>query len=345
MADGAWLLIAVGGIVGVSSLAMILTGAAKDWRWLRWPLAAGIVLLATASSITDPWPDGLGASVCETVANPALVNDPGATPLILETCSDLTVTAVPLLLSITLALILIGPEVAEVGVPGFFTLKAKVQQQEKLVDAQSSEISSLSYQVASIATSSSLSQSGASANVVVKLMNSLRRGEDSGLATDTAAHLAGHLLRSLKADLVNVLGLESVDIAVYRQVPSDGVLREFQNSGPSLTDFSPGFGATGQSFRSRETIVVTGPAVANADYGLNTAQQAHFAQITIVGATPLWAVDDLSRPIGVVTCTSSAGLGDADSEATTKANWKLTLEQHAPSFALYLSMFGYDTAT
>lgn len=56
--------------------------------------------------------------------------------------------------------------------------------------------------------------------------------------------------------------------------------------------FSPGSGATGTAWADKEMVVVTGSAVANADYGLTPDQQEFFKQYKTAVATPISREDE-----------------------------------------------------
>ena len=68
---GGWLaiLLAVGSVG--SAIWLQLAGHGKDYRWLRWPLAAAVLVGALLASSTPAWPDGLRLQSCKTIANPA----------------------------------------------------------------------------------------------------------------------------------------------------------------------------------------------------------------------------------------------------------------------------------
>src|SRR5262249_20158463 len=126
--DG-WL-IGIAVLVGISAFALMQKGGTDNWRWLRWALALGLLVAALVAVTTPTWPHGLGLQTCQSVPNPALEHAPNAQPTTVQTCSDIGATGAPFLLAIALALLLLAPDLSEVGVPGLFSLKARVAQQE-----------------------------------------------------------------------------------------------------------------------------------------------------------------------------------------------------------------------
>jgi hypothetical protein len=214
-----------------------------------------------------------------------------------------------------------------------------VTNQEEQVQKQGGQLTALTSQVSSLSEARAFAQSQASSSSTTKIIMERARSGDEGLYTAATARLAGIALAEIKAELLAKLELADTSVAIYRQIPDETVLRQISQANKHVTDFAPGKGATGQAFTSRQVIVVTGDAVHNADYGLSPDQQALFADTTIVGSAPLFAVDDLSRVVGVITCTSPTAL-PAGGEARIIELWTEVLPVYSPFFTAYLVTFG-----
>jgi GAF domain len=332
-----WLIVLA--VVGVGSGVTIAVAAGRDYRWVRWPLAFVCVVGMLLVVSTAPWPDGLGMESCEQVPNPALAADPNATPTI-KTCSDLSANAAPVILALALAALFLAPDLGEIGVPGLFSLRSRLAAQERTAAAQDQQLTKLSNDVRSISQSASSAQAVSAPRTNVYLGNILRGGE--GPLSLATAHIAKLVLDRLTEELMTALGDPQADVAVYRQVPEEGCLRQHELSAADVTDFRPGYGATGQAFSTRQVIVVHGDAVHNADYGLTAQQQDHFQAARIVGSAPLFDFDDLSRVIGVLTCISTTA-PEPDTQAVVE-RWTRELPSRAPYFAAYLVTFGLDVS-
>ncbi len=333
---GGWMVIALTVGTGGAAIWLHAAGHGKDYRSLRWPIAAAVLIGTFLVASTAAWPDGFGLQSCETIANPAASSNADADATI-EVCSDLSSTAAPVLLAVAVVLLLLSPELGEFGVPGLISLKARVEKQERTSEAQEREIASLT----SLVSASSRSTAQAHSSSVTQIfLNKLRAG-DEGVATHALARLARKAEVAIAQDLANELGLGAIEVSIYRQVPHEQVLRQIQHQEADVTDFRPGFGATGQAFSTREAVVVTGDAVHNADYGLSVKQQEFFKDATIVGSAPLFAFDDLSSVRGCVTCISTTPLPDGDHDGLRK-HWAETLSSHSPFFTAFITAFGFD---
>lgn len=333
---GGWLAIILAIATGCAAIWLQVAGHGKDYRWLRWPVAASVLIGTLLAATTAAWPDGLGLQSCKTIANPAASSNADAEETI-EVCSDLSSTAAPVLLAIAVTLLLLSPELGEFGVPGLISLRARVEKQERTSEAQEREIASLT----SLVSASSQSAARAHSSSVTQIfVNKLLTG-DEGVATHALARLARKAKLAIAEDLAKELGLEGIEVSIYRQVPREQVLRQVQLQEPDVTDFRPGFGATGQAFSTREAVVVTGDAVHNAEYGLSVEQQEFFKTETIVGSAPLFAFDDLSSVRGCVTCISTSPLPEGDHDEL-RSRWAEVLSSHAPFFTAFITAFGFD---
>lgn len=80
------------------------------------------------------------------------------------------------------------------------------------------------------------------------------------------------------------------------------IVQTGEPSAPSVEFFRPGCGATGTAFVRGERVLVAGPAVADATYGLTSEQQVHFQDLTAVASLPIFnAAGDV---IGVLTAST-----------------------------------------
>jgi hypothetical protein len=123
--------------------------AGNDWRWLRLPAAFAVLAVGFAVVTTEPWPHGLGLERCTDTVNPALQNDAGARPQMLETCEPHGAGSAPVLLAMVAALLLLAPEFSEFSVAGLVTVKRSIkqlaEQQDQLKEDQEGVMSRAAY--------------------------------------------------------------------------------------------------------------------------------------------------------------------------------------------------------
>jgi cell division protein FtsB len=97
---------------------------ADVWRYVRWTLVVLAIGLGVAALLGDWY------SVCED----QLVGEPGPEMTVVSVCRDPGVTDLLPLTFLLVVLLLLWPELSELGIPGFLTLKRRVQAAE--VDAE-----------------------------------------------------------------------------------------------------------------------------------------------------------------------------------------------------------------
>lgn len=164
-----------------------------------------------------------------------------------------------------------------------------------------------------------------------------------GKATALVPAYAEAARLGIEAILNHGSGLVSIDAEfVYHKHVGGGLLRQFQIDESDVTDFQSGNGATGQSWKDEETIVVTGEAAHNAEYGLSYEQQEFFSDLTIVGATPIFDLDG-KKTIGVLTASSKQPI-DAEEETAIKKEFEAALETTARVLAVTLIAYDLEGA-
>ena len=325
MSLGGWLVV----LIALTMLALLVGLASKergrDWRWARWPLALGVLLFAVLALTTGSWPDGLGIEACTDVVNPALANDPSASPPTIRTCSPVPSTGAVVLFTGALVLFLVAPDLGEFGVPGLLQVKKQVAAQEQQTER-------LLTQVHRVQASARIDNR----TEINFIMDAFRSGQTLELtpAVVEAALISVQAVLESGNDLVSL----ATAFAYYKHI-GGGLLRQFDLDDDDVTDFRSGNGATGQAWSDRNTIIVTGEAVSNDEYGLSAEQQEQFADLTIVGATPIYDLEG-RRIVGVLTGSSSDAYEPADEEQIA-ADLRQALETRARLLSVVLVAYDF----
>jgi hypothetical protein len=107
-------------------------------RRLRWSLAALVLVVGIAIT-------GMGWRVCEdklaTTGSSALA----------RVCRPPAITDPPVAAGLFLVLLLLLPDLAEIGIPGFLTLKRRVEEQQAKVEEQEVKLTELANQIVQVA--------------------------------------------------------------------------------------------------------------------------------------------------------------------------------------------------
>jgi hypothetical protein len=107
-------------------------------RRLRWSLAALVLVVGIAIT-------GIGWRVCEdklaTTGSSAVA----------RVCRPPTITDPPVAAGLFLVLLLLLPDLAEIGIPGFVTLKRRVEEQQARVEEQEAKLTELANHMAQVA--------------------------------------------------------------------------------------------------------------------------------------------------------------------------------------------------
>lgn len=80
--------------------------------------------------------------------------------------------------------------------------------------------------------------------------------------------------------------------------------------------FAPGVGITGQAYQDQTFLLATGTRASDTTYGLTVAQQAHYAHLQAVAATPIRAGRHV---IGVLTAAANTNDGAFSKRANQEA--------------------------
>jgi hypothetical protein len=307
------------------------TNIARKSRPCRWILAFLLVLIGLLALVWHDIGVDLLPGRCEQVVNPGLAKNAAAAPTTVTICHDPALTDPPIVFALLLALLLIVPDLAEVSIPGFVRLKTRVDRQgDDLSDARA-RIEALAVDVHAIADARSSARadatSDARAQVEVLVQGSAADDVDAILQLSVAMAAIEGVLRGATSG-----EFAEVEFRVYKH---DGG-RLLVPIGPGFVaqdNFKVGRGATGQAWTRKASFVVLGPEASDQTHGLTPAQQEHFKDLTIVGATPV--LDKGGNRLGVLTVGSKRMLDGVD-VTHLQDTWATRMEVLARQLALVL---------
>lgn len=190
----------------------------SGWAWLQWArrILAGLLLIGSIYLTSS-------RTVCEEkLAN---TGNQGA----VRVCHPLAVSDVPVLAGLLLVMLLLLPDLSEIGIPGFLSLKRQVSQQESKLEEQAARLVGLQAQLAqAIESQQTVTQNAethaAAMNVNVYDFNALlRQAEAKAPDLFIAAHEYSHeaipaARAQLEVQLLRIWAQLSEPIVQARQI-------------------------------------------------------------------------------------------------------------------------------
>jgi hypothetical protein len=272
---------------------------AERTRAVRWALVVVLAITAVGSVAAGV------VSVCEQVVGPAGV--PVTTCRPPRTSDALTLSFFALLLS------LLAPDIAEVGVPGLFSLRSRLQAQEERLAVEVERREMLESRLTAV--QAQVTRTSAQATVTVVSGEATARyaggghGEDGERpAHDAVVDAARYLGAELLLGHLNAIGSGSLrDVNLRLYLPDEAgevlapVLRESPDEDAEV--WRRGEGVVGQCWERNEIIVARGPDVTQGLATLPPRRRRRYGLPAIVVAVPVRNAE--GRPIGVLSASSS----------------------------------------
>jgi hypothetical protein len=271
---------------------------AERTRAVRWGVVVVLAVAAVAFVAAD------AVSVCEQVVGPA--GTPVTTCRPPRSSDALTLSFLALLLS------LLAPDVAEVGVPGLFSLRSRLQAQEERLALEIEHREVLESRLTAV--QAQVTRTSAQATVTVVSGEATARYAGGGLeelgdrlAHDAVVDAARYLAAELLLGHLNAIGsgsLRGVNLRLY--LPDEAgdvlapVLREPAEDDSEL--WRRGEGVVGQCWQRNEIVVARGPEVTEGLSAIPPRWRRRYALLAIVVAVPVGNAE--GRPIGVLSASS-----------------------------------------
>jgi hypothetical protein len=296
-------------------------GRAATWRgsrlasprvldWLRRALAVLVALTAVVAIGTG------AAEVCADTLTPA-----GA---VVRTCRAPQLPDGLVVATLVVLLLLLLPDLAEIGVPGLLTLRRRVEEQESRLETEEARRELLESQVVTL--SASFSQAAAAQAVGVDALNIYLSGEDTaGYAAAERPVLSGagsgpgppvgpvvvdrvSRARYTAADLfVRRLrahpggALEGASLHLYLPDETGTALVpvfESDRAGRAADWWQVGQGLVGRAWQDREVVTARGPEVLDGLESLPAERRQRYSALAVVAAAPV--LNGAGRPIAVL---------------------------------------------
>ena len=308
-------------------------------------VVVGVVLVATDH-----------ARVCSDVLT--------ATGQVVATCHAPEATDGIVLAYGLLVLLLLGPDLAEVGVPGLFTLRRRVDEHEARLETEEGHRDLLESQIVSLSARVEQTATAAARAVGVGRLNIYVRGEETADYADadrpveevaaTAREAAG---AAVVVDRVSRARYTAADLFVRRVRNHPGGPLE----GCSLHLYLPdetgmmlvpvfeadrvrggtgwwqvGQGIVGRAWRDREALAARGPEIMEGLEDLPPARREQYAALAVVVAVPV--LNAAGRPVAVLTASSSDPASPVDRPEGVEA-----MVTHAEALArIIVDLLGWE---
>ena len=314
----------------------------RSWPWLRRGVSAAILVggwlwLAYA----DPQMCGI---TTEHVTAPLADRTTTA-------CRSLALTDPVVVGNVLLALLLLGPDLAEMSVPGLVSLKWKVKEQTEKLAAVTAAVETLSVAVQSRASSAAASTSAVSMPVTFNLLSPPYVTADAaaGFAANTPPVIDGSddgdqlLAESRFAAAAQLLGVALAAVPeplsgarLHLYYPDAAGMLQPVTDGPGTAAWPSGVGVVGQAWRDSMTVVLAGGELQEATASLGVDQLDRYGDLTSVAAVPV--LNAAGRCIGVLSAATSATEPNLDTDAPLEA---LTLLAEACARVM-IDILGWD---
>jgi hypothetical protein len=276
---------------------------AERTRAVRWSLVVALALVAVGFVAAG------AVSVCEQVVGPA--GEPVTTCRPPRASDALTLSFLALLLS------LLAPDISEVGVPGLFSLRSRLQSQEERLAVEVERREMLESRVSAVQAQVTRTSAQATVTVVSGEATARYAGGGFGAAEGEEAERPGHdavvdAARYLGAELLlghlNDIGSGSLrDVNLRLFLPDEAgellapVLRESPDDDGEI--WRRGEGVVGQCWQRNEIVVARGPEVTQGLSGLAPLRRRRYGLLAIIIAVPVRNAE--GRAIGVLSASSA----------------------------------------
>ena len=337
-------------------------GRAATWRWSRrarpglldWVRRALAVLVALGAVVTIA--TGLVEVCSDTLTS---------TGTVVRTCRSPQLPDGLVVAALVVLLLLLLPDLAEIGVPGLLTLRRRVEEQESRLETEEARRELLESQVVSL--SARLSQAATAQAVGVDALNIYVSGEDTAdfaaaerpvlphrgpragpgppvgavvvdrvsRARYTAADLFVRRLRAHPGG-----ALEGASLHLYLPDETGTVLVpvfESDRAGRAADWWQVGQGLVGRAWQDREVVTGRGPEVLDGLESLPAERRERYSALAVVAAVPV--LNAANRPIAVLAGSSADAASRLDGPEGLQA-----LLTHADALARVLvDLLGWET--
>jgi hypothetical protein len=259
-------------------------------------------------------------------------------------------------------LLLLAPDLAELGVPGLFTLRRRVEEQESRLETEEGRRELLETQVASV--SARLTQVATSSAVGVDALNIYVSGDDTAgyAAADrpiTPTPIGPPPGPAVVVDRVSRARYTAADLFIRRMrahpggalegaslhlyLPDETGLMlvpafEADRTGRGSTDWwQVGQGLVGRAWRDGEGLTARGEEILHGLADLPAARRQRYANLTVVAAVPV--LNAVGRAIAVLSASATDPASRLDAPEGVEA-----LVTHADAIArLLVDLLGWES--
>lgn len=319
------------------------TGARRAFDIGRRAAAFGIVV-ATLVALAGGW-----NGVCERTTRLGGV---------VTTCRPPHVTDALVMGLGALVLLLMGPDLGEIGVPGLFSIRRQVAEQRTQLEAErsrravlESEINSLTALVANQRQDQSQVQSQHADAIGVVVVDGARTsGYASGGEGQPARPEGDPLSQSRYTAAEMVISwlrgdppgrLEGCDLRLYLPDDTGATLQPVFAEDAEVAEerWAVGEGLVGRAWRDREAVLARGDDLADVVSALPENQRGRHAGYAVMAATPI--LNATGRPVGVL----SASVADAETDLDSDGGMSELIALGGVLARILVDLLGWATDT